>query len=137
MLPGLVEKSRKMTLGKKIVKLRKLYGWTQEDLAVQSGLKRSHISRLEKDDFRKPSADSLFRLAQAFRIQPRELFHALGYPVDEVYPPTDLVEKLDIDIRVFLSNDWPVMNEQERNLVRRILWAVKAAKDDRLRTEPL
>lgn len=54
-----------------IIKLRKDRGWSQEKLAVISGLSERTIQRIEKDG--NCSLDSKMALASAFEISPQEL----------------------------------------------------------------
>jgi len=54
-------------------------GWTQEELAERAGLQREHLSHLETDDYKKPSADTFLRLASALKVDADELFEAAGY----------------------------------------------------------
>lgn len=68
-----------MSLGTKIKQLREAAGWTQAELATRSGLGRGYISRLETDDYNKPSADTFVRLASALKVSPDELHEAAGY----------------------------------------------------------
>jgi SOS-response transcriptional repressor LexA len=68
-----------MSLGKKIRELREGMGWSQEELSRRAGLKRGHLSRLETDDYKRPSADTFLRLASALKVEPTELFEAAGY----------------------------------------------------------
>lgn len=47
-----------------------------------SGLTRSHLSRLELDDFENPSAETFLSLARALKVHPNDLYQAAGY-IDE------------------------------------------------------
>lgn len=47
-----------------------------------SGLSRSHLSRLELDDYHRPSAQTFLALAKGLRIQPNDLYEAAGYTVN-------------------------------------------------------
>ena len=44
-----------------------------------SGLTRSHLSRLELDDFDRPSAETFLALARALKVHPNDLYQAAGY----------------------------------------------------------
>ena len=50
------------TFGKKIRELRMYYGWSQQRLAEESDLKRSHISGIESDIIKRHSVASVFAL---------------------------------------------------------------------------
>jgi len=67
-----------MSLGNKIRELRHNLGWTQEQLAKQTGLGRSYISLLERVGAR-PSAGVLLRLAAALGVDVSVLYDAAGY----------------------------------------------------------
>jgi transcriptional regulator with XRE-family HTH domain len=55
-------------LGEKIRRRRGELDLTQEQLAAATGLKQSHISRIEKGDIKDVEGDTLRRLALALRI---------------------------------------------------------------------
>ena len=56
-----------MTMGEKILKLRKARGWNQEDLAEQIGVSRQAVSRWESDSA-KPDADKINAICDLFGI---------------------------------------------------------------------
>ena len=62
-------------LAHKLKVLRFARGWSQESLAVASGLHRTYISNLERGHSN-PSLDILERLARAFDTSPAELLRA-------------------------------------------------------------
>lgn len=68
-----------MDFGTKIRKLRQDMGWTQQELADEVGIAHSYISRLEREDHHKPSADILLRLARALKVDVAELYQVAGY----------------------------------------------------------
>jgi len=57
--------------------LRQSRGWSQEALALESGLHRTFIAHVERQA-RNISLDNLERIAQAFRVPP----HTLLYPTE-------------------------------------------------------
>jgi transcriptional regulator with XRE-family HTH domain len=59
-------------LGANVRRYRKLAGMSQEELALESGLKRSYVSDLERGT-RNPTVKALGRLAEALGIEPAEL----------------------------------------------------------------
>ncbi len=71
-----------MSLGEYIKTVRHSRGLSQWELARLSGLTRSHLSRLELDDFENPSAETFLALAKALKIHPNDLYQAAGY-IDE------------------------------------------------------
>lgn len=68
-----------MSLGKYIKAVRRRRGISQWELSRLSGLTRSHISRLELDDFENPTAETFLSLARALKVHPNELYQAAGY----------------------------------------------------------
>jgi transcriptional regulator with XRE-family HTH domain len=68
-----------MSLGKYIKAIRNRRGISQWELSRLSGLTRSHISRLELDDYENPTAETFLALARALKIHPNELYQAAGY----------------------------------------------------------
>ena len=68
-----------MSLGKYIKAVRRRRGISQWELSRLSGLTRSHISRLELDDFENPTAETFLSLARALKVHPNELYEAAGY----------------------------------------------------------
>lgn len=59
-------------LGANVRRCRKLRGMTQEQLALEVGMERSYVSDLERGT-RNPSVRALGRLAEALKVEPKEL----------------------------------------------------------------
>jgi transcriptional regulator with XRE-family HTH domain len=70
---------RKKRFGQRVRTLREAKSWTQEDLALNSGLSRSYVSRLELGDIALPRNDKLGRLALALGTSNEDLLEAAGY----------------------------------------------------------
>src|SRR5512137_932919 len=68
-----------MSLGEYIKTIRHRRGLSQWELSRLSGLTRSHLSRLELDDFENPSAETFLSLARALKVHPNDLYQAAGY----------------------------------------------------------
>ena len=62
-------------LAKNLRLLRQQKGWSQEELAFESGLHRTYISDLERAA-RNPSIAIIDRLAKCFKVQPGKLLDA-------------------------------------------------------------
>lgn len=58
----------------RIKTLREEKGWTQDELAIKSGVSRNLIARLESGNLQSTSTDTLFKLAQALGTKAKELF---------------------------------------------------------------
>jgi transcriptional regulator with XRE-family HTH domain len=74
-----------MSFGGYVKELREHRGLSQWELSRLSGLGRSHISRLELDDYKHPSAETFLALAKALKINPGNLFQAAGYITGNKY----------------------------------------------------
>jgi transcriptional regulator with XRE-family HTH domain len=70
-----------VSLGEYIKGQRSKRGLTQFELSELTGLTRSHLSRLEIDDYHRPSAETFLALAKGLKVNPRELYEAAGYTV--------------------------------------------------------
>ena len=58
----------------RIKELREEKGWTQEELAIKSGVSRNLIARLESGSLNSTSTDTLFKLADALGTKAKYLF---------------------------------------------------------------
>ncbi len=67
-----------VTLGEYIKAGRKRRGLTQQEFADITGIKRSHLSRIEKDAFKKINADIIIKIARGFKVDEDEVFAAAG-----------------------------------------------------------
>ncbi len=63
-------------LGKRIVKARNAKGMSQEKLATDSGIDRSHMGFIEQGR-RKPTLSTLFKIAKSLRVSLEQLFKGL------------------------------------------------------------
>ena len=59
-------------LGENVRNARKAKGFSQEELALEAGMKRSYVSDLERGT-RNPTVRALGRLAAALEMEPGEL----------------------------------------------------------------
>jgi transcriptional regulator with XRE-family HTH domain len=62
-------------VGLNVRQIRKERGWSQEDLAFESGLDRTYISGVERG-VRNPTVLVLSELAQALKVPPARLLEA-------------------------------------------------------------
>jgi transcriptional regulator with XRE-family HTH domain len=63
-------------LGKRIVKARNAKGMSQEKLAANSGIDRSHMGFIEQGR-RKPTLSTLFKITKSLDISLEQLFKGL------------------------------------------------------------
>lgn len=62
----------KVLFGKKLAQLRKAQAWSQEQLALESGLARSYLGGVERGQ-RNIALLNICRLAEALGVPPSEL----------------------------------------------------------------
>ncbi len=74
-------------LGKNVRSFRVQQGLSQENLALDAGMKRSYLSDLERG-VRNPTVKALGRLAAALGVRPAQLLEG---PTDPAAPPGDAV----------------------------------------------
>lgn len=58
-----------MTIGKRILELRKRQNITQVELVKRTGMKREYISSLENDHLKNPTWNTIKKIAGAFYMQ--------------------------------------------------------------------
>lgn len=63
----------RIVFGKRIATLRKMRGWSQEQLALESGLARSYLGGVERGQ-RNISLLNIYRLAESMELPPSALF---------------------------------------------------------------
>jgi len=63
----------RIVFGKRVAALRKERGWSQEQLALESGLARSYLGGVERGQ-RNISLLNIYRLAESMSLQPAALF---------------------------------------------------------------
>lgn len=63
-------------IGRRIVEGRKAKGMSQEQLAQESGIDRSHMGFIEQGR-RKPTVSTLFKISQSLKITLEQLFKGL------------------------------------------------------------
>lgn len=72
------------TVGENIVRLRKLRGWRQKDLAEKLKMHQGDLSNLEKDKRGLPEAPTLLRLAKAIKCSVDELLQGVDPEYDRI-----------------------------------------------------
>lgn len=63
----------KIVFGKRVTALRKIRGWSQEQLSLESGLARSYLGGIERGQ-RNISLVNIYRLAESLSLPPATLF---------------------------------------------------------------
>lgn len=64
-------------IGKRIVEFRRVKGYSQERLASESGIDRSHMGFIEQGR-RKPTISTLYKISKTLGIRFEELFKGLN-----------------------------------------------------------
>ena len=67
-----VENDPKILFGKRLAKIRRGLGWSQEGLALESGIARSYLSGIERGK-RNVALVNIFKLAQTLKIEVKDL----------------------------------------------------------------
>ena len=62
----------RVLFGKRLVEIRRQKGWSQEKLALESGLARSYLGGVERGQ-RNIAVVNICKLAQALGVEPAEL----------------------------------------------------------------
>ncbi len=78
-------------IGKRIMRLRKENGYTQEQLSEQMGISKNHLSGIECGKY-SVTMETLFRLCNALGRTPD--YYLIGQIVPETDELTDLVRQL-------------------------------------------
>jgi len=119
-----------MSLGKHIREVRLQRGLTQFELSKLTGLTRSHLSRLELDDYHRPSAETFLALANGLKVNPRELYEAAGYVVNTKSrrsPPkvaeNDALEQLE-NVRLIPVPVLAGINTEEGDVIGYACWGL-------------
>jgi len=108
-----------MSLGQYIREQRLTRGLTQWEMARLSGLGRSHLSRLERDDYEHPSAETFLALARALKIHPNCLYEAAGYVKKTGFrsgPPTG-ARRMPAELEVVQPAVVPLVTETPTGVV--------------------
>lgn len=67
-----IENDPRILFGKRLAKIRKELGWSQEGLAIESGLARSYLSGIERGK-RNVALVNIYKLAETLKIPVKEL----------------------------------------------------------------
>lgn len=70
--PNINQNDPRLLLGARLVKLRKERGWSQEQLALESGIARSYLGGVERGQ-RNIALVNICKLAEALKVEPSEL----------------------------------------------------------------
>lgn len=85
---------RFVQLGIAIASLRKLYGYSQEQLAEKANISRSLLSRIEAPNLSSRfSLEVFFNLADALKIDPADLINASVFPEKIIHQIKDKKEQ--------------------------------------------
>lgn len=87
---AVIEKDEALKIGKKLVELRKKYGYTQEKSAQMIGISRTALKNYELGAS-KPSYESLRKIANFYGVTTDYLLGAEEYQQPEVSPNTQIL----------------------------------------------
>lgn len=84
---GFKNRDRFIQLGITISVLRKMRGMSQEELAAEAMMSRSHLSAIEAPNIVRPfSLEVLFNIADALKVTPADLLNTSMLP-DKILSP--------------------------------------------------
>ena len=92
---GIFQEEVAKRLGKQVAIWRKEFGWLQTDLARDSGLLQTYISKLEHAETEDPGMSRVMMICAAFRRSPCDLLHAAGLLAGP-RPPQEMLEDMAI-----------------------------------------
>jgi len=78
--------------GEVIRRERTARGWSQQRLANEAGLNRSHVTTIEGGSIDMPQLKTVQALARAFGVLPQQLIEPTGRTIMELLPPANDVE---------------------------------------------
>ena len=78
---------------------RRLAQVSQRNLAKMAGVSDSYLSQLERGNYR-PSPQVVKSLADAFRIEPRQLYMMLGFMDEDPDGPPSVEQAIQLDERL-------------------------------------
>lgn len=82
---SLKNRDRFIQIGIAISTFRRMRGMSQEELAAEANISRSHLSAIEAPNIvRAFSMDAFYNIADALKIDPRDLINTAMVP-DEIY----------------------------------------------------
>jgi transcriptional regulator with XRE-family HTH domain len=108
-------------VGKLIRELRLKTGLSQRKLSILSGVDRGYINQLEAGKTITITLDMASRLSKGLGLAPSVFM--------------DLVTTEDADIKAFLVNEFPNLDEEGKDWVRRTLNMVRERQRDKYNTE--
>lgn len=109
-----------MTFGENLKALRKARGLTQEEFAKQSGISRSAIGMYESGKREPKNFEMLETIADFFNVDMNTLLGTSKAPAPPTAPyRTPLTERDERDIMISASSLSPVLNEEEREHLRK------------------
>lgn len=115
-----------MTFGSTVKQYREIRGLSQAELAKIAGYSSSFISRIEDDQYKHTSPDTIISIARALKIKPEELYRAAGiikdkkadYEIPQM-TPSELISELQssmpfiVPIRGSIPAGIPAVREEE------------------------
>ena len=114
-----------MGIGERVTEHRRERGWTQADLARESGVSQATISRLESGHISSPRADVLGRLASALRIAMDALVHT-SYQLS-----LDDYTRRDPQLQAIFSGYERLPEDRKRQLADFVQWLEHQEEEER------
>lgn len=106
------------TLGDRLKYLRTSMGLTQLDMSEKTGISRSNISRIEKNEI-SPSSNVIVQICTSFDVSFAWLLTGEGEMRKEAsVPAEEPVQKLSMDEKILLNN-YRDMEEEEKEKIQK------------------
>ena len=117
----LVDNLRMETFGEVVRRERTARGWSQQHLANEAGLNRSHVTTIEGGKIGMPQFDTVQSIAKAFGMLPRELIEPTGQTIMEARGATGTAD-VESDELLQLYNRLPDDDRDRLNAIARALY---------------
>lgn len=102
-------------IGKKIKELRKCKRFTQSELAWKIGLSPNYIGLIERGK-KKPSLDTLLKIAEVFEVSPSVFFEDFKYQLPE---EDVLIKKISSILKESSEEEKKVIYQIVKSIVKR------------------
>jgi len=108
-------------IGFLIKELREKAGLSQRKLAIAAGVDRGYLNKLESGKNFSITLGMAERLAKPLKIPPSALL--------------DMLTIEDYDIQAFMVNDFPELDDEEKDWLKRTIQMVRERKNERQKYE--
>lgn len=125
-----VDVFRHKEFGMRIRSWRMAVRLSQGELAAKIGVTKGFVAHIESGRT-VPGAEKCKSIARALGVPESDILTLAGHPT---MSGVDDVRLLDNDWRLFFTEDWPRLNEDERQLMRDLMGLMRLRVEDRMDT---